>query len=259
MFRNVVCCAKVKSLLPRKFSLWLARLTLAAALAAPFAAVRAGGLPREKGAIYLEDFFPRAYHLRVLTDAPIYFNADQARFLGTLRRGELVELQAVSDTQGVLRVRGQASQGQVAGWVPARYLSPLDATFVDGLRRSVERRKQVQALVAANEVALNMTPEEVTASLGQPGKKTSHADAQGVAETWDYIRYEQVARQVAGVDAFGRSVVSIVYERVPVGRFGVVFTDGLVSAIDQSERDASAATATVKTVPPPVRFANDES
>ena len=259
MFRNVVCCKTVKSLLPRKFFLWWARLALLVALAVPLAAARAGGLPREKGAIYLEDFFPRTYHLRVLTEAPIYFNADQARFLGTLQRGELVELQAVSDTQGVLRVRGQASQGQVVGWVPARYVSPLDAAFVDGLRRSVERRKQVQALVAANEVALNMTPEEVTASLGQPGKKTSHADAQGVAETWDYLRYEQVARQVSGVDAFGRTVVSVVYERVPVGRFGVVFADGVVSAIDQSERDASTATAPVKTVPPPVRFANDES
>ena len=219
--------------------------------------VHAQGLPREKGAIYLEDFFPRTYRLRVLTDAPIYYNMDQARFLGTLRRDELVELQAVSDTPGLLRVRGQASQGQVVGWVPARYVTPLDASFVDGLRRTAERHKAVQSLVAANEVALNMTPEEVTASVGQPGKKSSHADVRGVAETWDYIRYQSVPREVAGVDAFGRSVVSIVYERVPVGRFAVVFTDGLVSAIDQSEHDGSAATTPAKIVPPPVRFAND--
>ena len=256
MSRNVVCCAKVKSSSPRKFLLRLVRLACAAALCLPFASVRAEGLPREKGAIYLEDFFPRVYHLRVLTDAPIYFNMDQARFLGTLRRDELVELQAVSDTQGVLRVRGQALQGQVVGWVPARYVTPLDASFVDGLHRTAERRKQVQTLVAANEVALNMTPEEVTASLGQPGKKSSHADARSVEETWDYIRYQSVPREVAGVDAFGRSVVSIVYERVPVGRFAVVFTDGLVSAIDQSEHDGSATTA-AKIVPPPVRFTND--
>ena len=246
----------MKSSLPRKFFVWLAPLLAAWTLAA---AVQAEGLPREKGAIYLEDFVGQPYRLRVLIDAPIYFNADQARFLGTLRRGETVELQAVADTQGVLRVRGQASQGQVAGWTPARYLTPLDAAFVDGLRRSIDRRKQVQALVGSGEVALNMTTEEVAASLGQPGKKSSHADVHGVAETWDYIRYESVPRQVSGIDAFGRSVVSIVYERVPVGRFGVVFTDGLVSAIDQTDRDPNANTAAqTKIVPPPVRFARTE-
>ena len=222
------------------------------------ASLLAEGLPREKGAIYLEDFFPRPYRLQVLTDAPIYYNADQARFLGTLRRGDLVELQAISDAQGVLRVRGQASQGQVVGWVPARYVTPLEASFVEGLHRSLDRHKQVQAVTANNEVALNMTPEEVTASLGAPGKKSSHADARGVAETWDYIRYESVPRQVSGVDAFGRAVVSIVYERVPVGQFSVIFTDGLVSAIDRSDRDPSSAPAQPKIVPPPVRFgAND--
>ncbi len=245
----------MKSSLPRKFFVWLA-LGLAAWTPA---AAHAEGLPREKGAIYLEDFVGQPYRLRVLIDAPIYFNADQARFLGTLRRGETVELQAVADTQGVLRVRGQASQGQVVGWTPARYLTPLDAAFVDGLRRSIDRRKQVQALVAGGEVALNMTTEEVTAALGQPGKKSSHADIHGVAETWDYIRYESVPRQVSGIDAFGRAVVSIVYERVPVGRFAVVFTDGLVSAIDQTDRDPNAnAAAQTKIVPPPVRFARAE-
>lgn len=257
MSGNVVCCGKVKSSSPRKFLLRLAPLAFAAALLTPLAAVRAEGLPREKGAIYLEDFFPKAYHLRVLTDAPIYFNSDQARFLGTLRRDQLVELQAVSETQGVLRVRGQASQGQVVGWVPARYVTPLDASFVDGLRRSLDRRKQVQTLVAGNEVALNMTPEEVTASLGQPGKKSSHADVRSVEETWDYIRYQTVPREVAGVDAFGRSVVTVVYERVPVGRFGVVFTNGLVTSIDQTGNDGTAVTPQAKIVPPPVRFTND--
>ena len=221
--------------------------------------VLADGLPREKGAIYLEDFFDRPYRLQVLTDAPIYFNSDQARFLGTLRRGQMVELQAISENQGVLRVRGQAVQGQVVGWVPARYVSPIRQGFVDDLRRSVERRRQVQTLTAGGEIALGMTPQEVVSSIGQPSKRSSHTDIQGVAEAWNYIRYEQVPRQVAGVDAYGRTVINIVYERVPVGHFSVVFSEGLVSAIDQSDRVANVAASPVKIVPPPVVFGRDES
>ena len=256
---NVVRCSKVKSWLPKIVLLSSARFFVAATLLALPAIARADGLPREKAAIYLDDFFGRPYRLQVLTDAPIYFNADAARFLGTLRRGQLVELQAVSENQGVLRVRGQANQGQVAGWVPARYLSPLEQGFVDALRRSGERRKQVVALTANGEVALGMTPPEVVASVGQPSKKSSHTDVQGVAETWDYVRYEQVARSVPGVDAFGRVVVNVVYERVPVGRFSVTFTGGLVSAIDQSDRVANTAVPPVKVVPPPVVFGRGDS
>ena len=218
------------------------------------AGVRADGLPREKGAIYLDDIVGRPYRLQVLTDAPIYFNSDQARFLGTLRRGQMVELQAISDHLGVLRVRGQASQGQVVGWVPARYLSPMEQGFVDGLRRSIERQRQVGTLTASGEVALGMTPPEVAASLGPPSKKSSHMDVQGVSEAWDYIRYEQVPRQVAGVDTFGRPVINIVYERVPVGHFSVVFTGGLVTAIDQSDRVTNGSAPALKVVPPPVVF-----
>ena len=91
----------------------------------------ADGLPRERGALYLEDFLDQPYRLKVLAPGPIYFNADQARFLGTMRAGQLVELQAVSENGALCRVRGQAMQGQVAGWIDARFLSPIDP----GVRR----------------------------------------------------------------------------------------------------------------------------
>ena len=219
--------------------------------AAPVRQAFAGGLPRERGALYLDDFLDQPYRLKVLTPGPIYFNADQKRFLGTLRGGQLVELQAVSDNGSLCRVRGQAFQGQVAGWIDARFLSPIDPLFIGGLHRSLARRERVKTLVAANEVALGMTPSEVTASLGAPPRRSSRTDVGGVSEKWEYIRYEQVARQVSGVDPFGRVVSSIVYERVPVGSFAVVFVNSLVSAIEQSEGNLAGA-AQVKIVPPPV-------
>ena len=155
--------------------------------------------------------------------------------------------------------RASLIQGQVVGWVPARYLSPMPQGFVDALHRSAERGKQVHILVANGEVALGMTPQEAVATLGQPSKKSSHTDVQGVEETWDYIRYEQVPRQVAGVDPFGRTVINIVYEKVPVGHFSVVFTAGLVSAIDQSDHAANVSVPPVRSVPPPVVFGRSES
>ncbi len=249
----------MKSSLPRNLFLCGA-LAVCFSLFAPTAGVALEGLPREKGAIYLEDFFEQPYRLRVLADAPIYFNADLARFLGTLTRGRLVELQAVNDKEGLLRVKGLARQGQVVGWVEARYVSPLDPAFVVGLRRSIERRRLVQSLAASGEIALGMTADEVISSLGAPTAKTSHTDGQGSAETWEYIHYVTVPRTVTGYDGRGRFVTSIVYERVANGRFNVSFGGGLVSAIDRSDAALAAGTmaAPVRSVPPPVALSSVE-
>ena len=251
----------MKSPLPRKIVLYGAFLAICLSLFAPTVGFAFEGLPREKGAIYLEDFFDAPYRLRVLAEAPIYFNSDLARFLGTLTRGRLVELQAVNDREGLLRVKGLAKQGQVVGWVEARYLSALDPAFVMGLRRSIERRRLVQTLAASGEVALGMTPEEVVASLGAPTKKLSHADAQGIAETWEYIHYVTVPRQVSGYDGFGRLVTSLVYEKVANGRFSVAFGGGVVTAVDRSDANLAGpggVVAPLQSVPPPVAFSSAE-
>ncbi len=214
------------------------------------------GLAREKSAFYLEDFFDRPYRLRVLVDAPIYFNADAARFLGTVHREQIVELLAVTENGALLRVRAQAQQGQVVGWMPARYVTPLDPSFVEGLRHAADRRALIRKLTAAGEVALGMTPDEVIAVLGQPAKKSSHTDAGGSTDTWNFIRFEVVPRQVLGTDPLGRAYSTIVYEKVPVGNLAVTFVGGLSQAIDQTDKAgvSVASTAPVKTVPPPVVF-----
>ncbi len=227
-------------------------------LLVPTAGFALEGLPREKGAIYLEDFFEQPYRLRVLADAPIYFNADLARFLGTLTRGRLVELQAVNDKEGLLRVKGLAKQGQVVGWVEARYLSSLDPDFVTSLRRSIERRRLVRSLAANGEIALGLTMEEVVSSVGAPTRKETHTDAQGMAETWEYIHYVSVPRTVTGYDGFGRFVTSVVYERVANGKFAVSFGGGVVTAIDRADGNLTpgAGVAPAQSVPPPVAFSS---
>src|SRR6266545_6302677 len=143
----------------------LFRLFFTAMLLAPFSA-SAGAVIREPGAIYLEDLTPKSVKLTTLVPTPIYYQNDMARYLGTLRKGQIVEVQAVADH--AYRVRGQAQQGQVAGWVDPRNLSPLKKEFLSALKQNAERQNDVNALIARNEVAINMTPEEVGASLGKP-------------------------------------------------------------------------------------------
>jgi hypothetical protein len=215
------------------YTMKLSRLLLA--LAVGFCPVHtwAGAVIREEGAIYLEDQVRKPVRLTVLNNAAIYYQADLARWLGTLRKGQLVELQAVSDS--AYRVRGQAQQGQVAGWVEPRDLSPLKKEFIEGLRQNAARLEEVKSLIAKNEVAINMTPDEVRASLGKPPKRSTRIDDKGRHEAWEYIRYEMVPQQSTGFDAYGQLVATTIYVKVPVGRVAVIFDNGLVSAIEQSE------------------------
>ena len=212
------------------------------------AAPKSGAVVREEGAIYLEDLLPKPARLAVIADAPIHYKIDLGRYLGTLKKGQLVELQAVSD--GAYRIRGVAQQGQVAGWVEPKYLNPLKKDFLENLRQNAARRDEVNALIARNEVAINMTPEEVMQSLGKPAKKTSHLDAKGREEMWEFVKYERVPKEVVGQDQAGNLVKSVVYVKVPTGKLAVSFSDNLVTSLEQTEGTLDRA-AQVKIIPAP--------
>lgn len=196
-------------------------------------AATSGAVIREEGSIYLEDLLVKPARLATVADAPIYYHNDLGRYLGTLNKGQIVELQAVSDT--AYRVRGMAQQGQVAGWVDPKYLNPLKKDFLANLKQNDARRKEVLGLIAKNEVAINMTPEEVTQALGKPAKKTSRLDAKGREDVWEFVRYERVPQEVVGRDNVGNLVRSITYVKVPAGRLSVTFANNLVSSLEQTE------------------------
>ena len=202
-----------------------------------------GAVIRETGGIYLEDLLQKPVRLATISEAPIYYKIDLQRYLGTLKKGQLVELQAISDT--AYRVRGIAQQGQVVGWVEAKYLNPLKKEFVENLKKNEARRLAVLALIAKREVAINMTPEEVSLALGKPTKTISRVDASGREDVWEYIRYERVAQQQVGRDGFGNLVTTVVYVKVPVGKLSVTFANALVATLEQSEgslaKDAHAS------------------
>lgn len=210
-----------------------------------------GQLLREPGAVYLEDFSKKPVKIGVTADAPIFFQPDKLRSLGVLRAGQMVELQAVGET--LYRVRGQAQQGQVAGWVDPKFLGALKPEFLAALKQNAERRAEILALISRNEVAINMTPEEVLTSLGKPTKKTSKLDAGGRQEIWEYTRFERIPQQTTSRDNFGRLVTSVYYIKVPKGNLSIVFDNNLVSSLEQSE--GLANDARVKILSAPLEFA----
>ncbi len=215
--------------------------------------VQAGAVIREDGAIYLEDLLPKPVRLATISDAPIFWKIDLQKYLGTIRKGQLVEVQAVSD--GAYRVRGQAQQGQVLGWIEPKYLSPLKAEFLVSVKENAARKTEVDALIARNEVAINMTLAEVSRALGKPAKKTSRLDATGREDVWEFVRYERVAQEVTAYDRSGRLVTSYIYVKTPVGKLSVAFKNDLVSSLEQTEGTLERA-AQVKIVAVPFNVVN---
>ena len=222
-------------------------------VAAPLSAPAASALIREEGAIYLEDLLPKPVKLATIQDTPVFWKIDLSKSLGIMRKGQLVEVQAVSD--GAYRVRGQAQQGQVLGWVEPKYLSPLKPEFLANLKQNAARKAEVEALIARNEVALNMTVGEVGRALGKPAKKTSRLDANGREDVWEFVRYENVPQEVAGYDRLGRLTTTTVYVKVPSGKLSIVFQNNLVSSLEQTEGAIERA-AQVKIVAVPFNFLN---
>jgi len=227
----------------------LALLVALAALSNGAIRAHAGPVLREPGVIYLEDLLPKPIKIDVAADAPIYFDLDFGRYLGLLKKGQLVELQAVTDT--AFRVKGQAQQGQVAGWVEPKYLGALKPDFLANIKKAWQRQQEVKALIAKKEAAINMTAEEVIASLGKAGKRSSRLDAAGRHDIWEYIRYELVPQESTGRDQFGNLVTNTIYVKVPVGKLSVIFDNNVVTALEQDE-DNPAKDGQVKIVATPI-------
>ena len=223
--------------------------SLITAVLLTFSATAALPILREPGATYLEDFNVKNVRLVALADASVYSVLNQGRYLGVIGKGRPVELIAVSEKG--LRVRGMAQQGQVSGWVDAATVTPLKPEFIESLRANAKRKTEVDALIAKNEVGLNMTLDEVTASLGKAQKKTSKLNAGGRNDIWEFVRYTRVAQETTGYDRDGRLVRSVNWVKVPSGKLIVTFENNLVSALEQSEGTTDVV-APVRIIPAPI-------
>jgi len=226
-------------------------LTLALALGFFVMAHSAQASPilREPGAIYLSDLSEKPLRLPLKAPTRATFEATQTRYAGTLRFPQQVEIQAVKGD--LFRVRGIAQQGQILGWIPIESVADVPENFVADLELAEERRLIVADLIAQNEVALGMTEQEVGLSLGRPQKTTKRADAQGSEQIWEFVRFQLVPQQTTVIGPGGVATIGTTWVKVPVGTLTVTFTDGLVSALDQTEGNILQGNQ-VSVVAPPI-------
>jgi len=112
-----------------------------------------------------------------------------SRKLATFKPG--AELELVAMTANAYRVSGKGKHGKVTGWVSPKKLANKDPKFVENLKLLYERQMLVKQLIANKEVAIGMTIDEVSQSLGKPTKKTSKVTKEGVTGNWEFITYEE--------------------------------------------------------------------
>lgn len=227
-------------------------------------------LIREPGVIYLSDFGEKPMKRKLLRAAPCYFDRGLSRYAGTLRFPQSVRVEAFAED--ACRIRGDARQGGVAAWIPYAELEPFPENFMTNLQAAEERRRTVEDLISRQEVAIGMTPEEVQRSIGRPQKRSKRADASGLQQTWEYIRYELVPQVTYGPGATQTIIqqnpstnspaqtlivtgntgltATTTYLKVPVGTLSILFEDGLVSSLEESEGTLSGGQISI--VAPPL-------
>jgi hypothetical protein len=225
---------------------------------------------REPDAIYFSDLAIKPLNLKVLQPAPTYFDTAQTRYAGTLRFPQAIQVEALETNGGLLRIRGNAQQGGIVAWVSPQFLEPLPEHFAENLVKAEKRRSEVEALIARNEVAIGMTIEEVTKSLGKPQKKTNRANASGTQQVWEFIKYQLIPQTTYGpvnnqtvinfpttTNSPGGTLVqtsqglaaNTIYVKVPIGTLTVTFKDNIVEALDQSEGTTTGGQVSV-VIPP---------
>tara|TARA_R110002096_G_scaffold169222_1_gene340742 strand:+ start:5288 stop:5995 length:708 start_codon:yes stop_codon:yes gene_type:complete len=209
-------------------------------------------LSRETGAIYLEDVLEpdQSVILRVIHPAPIYYQLDGKRRLGTLRVGFDAEIVAIS--QKAYMVRAKAQHADVKGWISPQALQAHNGgDFVKVLGQLYQRQLVVQELIEKRQVALGMTLHEVQESLGNPDRINSAIDATGKQDTLEYVTYKRVAQTVTRFDEFGVPYSDIVYVNVEVGKVAIGLVDEIVHSINHMEAARNCGSG-ITLKPPPL-------
>lgn len=200
--------------------------------------------------VYLDKTIAKPIELKVIKEAPVFSDKEGRQRLGTLKANQTVRLEAI--TEKIYRVRGQGTRDGIAGWVAPWAFSSTDPEFVANLKQLYERQIQVQNLIAAHQVAVGMTLDEVTLSKGKPTKTSLRKTATGQSGSWEFIEYDDVKNYVTEIDAYGnayRRLASVT--RVEKGKTVVEFENDVVSAVVESEDHQGG---NVKIIVPPLIF-----
>lgn len=208
-------------------------------------------IDRDPDVVHLADHVKSPIELRVIKEAPVYSDKSGNRKLGTLRADQTVVLEAM--TEKAYKVRGKGEKHGISGWVGPHAFASKDPDFVENLKKLHARQLEVQALIEEKQVAIGMTPDEVSKARGNPTKTTVKQTEKGQTGRWEFIDYEQVSHYTTVRDPLSgqifRQLSHVTQEEK--GKTVIEFENGVVSALEESEQRRGGP---VKIVVPPVIF-----
>jgi hypothetical protein len=209
-------------------------------------------IDRDPDVIHLAEHVKKPIELRVIKEAAVFSDKNGKNRVGTLKADQTVVLEAMTDK--AYKVRGEGAKFGISGWVGPHAFASKDPDFVENLKKLHERQLAVQALIENKQLAIGMTPEEVTKSRGAPTKTLVKQTQRGQSGRWEYVEYEQVTHYNYVRDPLSgqvfRQVSHVTQEEK--GKTVVEFQNGVVSSLEESEQDTSSP---VKIIVPPVIFA----
>ncbi len=208
-------------------------------------------LDSDPDVVYMDQVLKQPLELMVDKEAPVYSDKDGRVRLGFLKTAQKVKLEAM--TAKVYKVRGQGTRDGIAGWVGPWAFSSNDPQFVEHLKKLYDRQIEVRKLLAAHDLAVGMTLEEVEQSRGKPTKTQIRKTSGGQSGRWEYIDFQQVPNYQTFRDPrSGQLVQQVVsYTQVEKGKTSVEFENGVVSAIEESESHKGGS---VRIIVPPIVF-----
>lgn len=209
-------------------------------------------LNNDPDVIYMSEHLDRTIHLTVSQSATIYATKNGVRKLGTYPANTKVELLAIGG-ENAYRVKGKAKHGVVSGWVSPQLLSSKDKNFIANLKLLYQRQIIVQELIANKDVAIGMTLEEVTASMGDPTKTEVKQTRKGEVGKWDYIVSEEEKHYRTVVDRHTgqtyRQLSHITTEER--SRISLEFEDSIITSVTRKKNNGPGK---VRIIPVPVIF-----
>ncbi len=209
-------------------------------------------LSEESGAVYLEALSSQPFNITIDQVAPAYRTLKGRHWLGNVLAPQNGELVAIAER--AYRVRAQAGQGKISGWIRKDAVGGLPPGFDEQVKAYVERQEKVKQLIDEERVALGMTAQEVSQSLGPPDKRSSKITEQAQTEIQEFIHYELRSETVLERNILGQLVPISVQRDVPAGKLLLTFTEGVLVEIEEEEGIDLSLCYSPQPLPRPVIF-----
>lgn len=184
--------------------------------------------------VYVADLLPanETVELTVNEPAQVYTSRTGGRKLGVVKEGKV---KLIGFDNRACKIQGQGK----TGWVKPSQLSASKGNIQELLKTVYIREMEIKRLVAAGEIALGMSREEVFRVLGQPTKQTLRRTKDGISGTMEFIEYEEVKHYEPVVNQYNGNLYRRFTHTTEEEKFKIVveFENDVASAIEESEND----------------------